>query len=506
MRAADQAHTSSAVSPEQAKGLFGRLLLAVIATLALLVVWRPALLHAQEPTTQPPAQEAAATANTKVHVVKAGETLWSLAARYYGDGHQWQNLARRNKIPTSGAPALSVGMRLTVPSKPTVRGANAAEVAAAPADSTVPRVALAKAGEGTLPTPPAAEKPAASKAPAGSLASQTSGKGNAAATARNTTARGVAKPSAPAAAPATVQASAASQPAKDTSRVNLQPQQGTMIGDMSVRRIGLVDSDAQADSRKASEIVTVFHRDMPDAAEAERRTRAVLRPNTPAPRQAEYDAAPFLVAASQLERGGVIASRVGSPGSSSADAPQRAIKTDQVELKAPAGLSLKAGDRLVSVTTAEEIAKGQRLVLPTGILEVVKAEAGKPVLAVVRRQTGRIEQGQRLLPAAGQAGEWVKAQKLDAPDVATTVKWLDTHESLPTLQSYLLLGAGSAQGLKAGDEVALYQRTPGTTADRLTATVRVVRVDRDFASAVITKQYGTDIAVGMVARRFAKAP
>jgi hypothetical protein len=34
----------------------------------------------------------------------------------------------------------------------------------------------------------------------------------------------------------------------------------------------------------------------------------------------------------------------------------------------------------------------------------------------------------------------------------------------------------------------------------------VVRADRDHATAIITQQYQTDIAVGMTARRYAKAP
>jgi hypothetical protein len=36
--------------------------------------------------------------------------------------------------------------------------------------------------------------------------------------------------------------------------------------------------------------------------------------------------------------------------------------------------------------------------------------------------------------------------------------------------------------------------------------VRVVRVDRETSTAVVTRQYTPDIAVGLTARRFAKAP
>lgn len=487
MRAANRAHASTANSHSQATIMLGRLIVAALATFALLLVWRPALLHAQE--AKPAAQESA----SKSHVVKAGETLWSLAARYYGDGHQWQALARRNGIPITDEPPLRVGMRLTVPARPTVRGAKAAEVAAAPADSTVPKAALTKAGEGTLPKP----NEAAVRAPAGSLAGQTAGKANA----------GAAGKTAPAPRPAPTPAAAApAVAAVDSERANLTPTVGTMMGERTIRRIGLVDQDAQVDSRKASEVVTVFHRDLPDAAEAERRTRAVLRPNTPAPRTAEFESAPFFVSEQAVANLGRILARVGSPETSGEAYPQRAIKTDQVELQPPLKGSYKVGDRLVTFVTPTAAAKGQVLVYPTGIIEVVKADAGKPALAMVRRQTGRIEQGQRLLVAAESNAQWVKATKLDAPDISTNVTWLDGQEVMPTLQSFVLLGAGSAQGLKAGDELAIYRRIAKGSTEALVATVRVVRVERDHAATVITRQYQTEIAVGMTARRYAKAP
>ncbi len=492
MRAANRAHASTAQSNGQASALLVRFFVAVIATLALLLVWRPAVLHAQEaaPTSS---QEPAA----KSHVVKAGETLWSLAARYYGDGHQWQNLARRNGIPISDEPPLKVGMRLSVPARPTVRGAKAAEVAAAPADSTVPKAALAKAGEGTLPGPEATP----AKAPSGSLAAQTAGKSNAGATGKS-----AAPKKSVAAAPAESKSVASVAPASDTSKADLNPSVGTIMGGSTVRRVGLVEQDVQTTSRKASEVFTVFHRDLPDAAEAERRTRAVLRPNTPVPRTAEFESAPFIVSAPTLLTLGRVSSRVGASETSGESYPQRAIKTDAVELQPPAKGSYKVGDRFMTFATPATFGRGRVLVYPTGIVEVVKADGGKPALAIVQRQSGRIEQGQQLLPAPSVTASWVQAEKLTTPDVSTTVTWLDAQEVLPTLQSFVIVGAGTDQGLKAGDEMAVYGRAKTGGSEALVATVRVVRAERDHAATVITRQYQTEITLGMAARRYAKAP
>ena len=293
--------------------------------------------------------------------------------------------------------------------------------------------------------------------------------------------------------------------AADTSKASFTPTVGTVMGERQGRRIGLVEQGAATASRKPTELYTVFHRDLPDAAEAERRTRAVLRPNTPTPRNAEFLAAPFIVAERSIGKLGHIAARVGSPQTSE-EYPQRAIKTAQVELEPPPAQTYTVGDRLVAFSAPTAIEKGQVLIQPTGVLEVVKAEPGKPALAVVRRQSGRIEAGQQLLAAPVVDAPWVKTVRLDAPDVATTVKWLDPQEAQPTLQSFVIVGAGSANGLNAGDELALYRRIAKGTTETVAATLRIVRADRGYATAIVTKQYQTDIAVGMTVRRYAKAP
>lgn len=431
MRAANQPPSSTAVVSNQVHFSVYRILVARLSTVALLFVWHPAVVHGQEAggrivsvfdTTVDQVQDAATT----THVVRAGETLWGIAARYFGDGHQWPTLARRNRLAITGPAPLQVGTKLTVPVSPVIRQAKAAN--AAPS---------ASAGKGRLPAKAAAVASA---------------------------------------------------------------RQGT--------RIGLVDLEAQEASRKTSEVETVFHRDLPDAAEAERRTRAVLRPNAPAPRQAEFDAAPFVVSPSDLVKAGSIIRRIGSAETTESGYPQRAIVTDQIEVRPPAGVTYSVGQRLVAVTTPAAVDKQTLIAIPAGIVEIVRVEAGKPAVAVLLRQSGRVEQGQRLLPATGASAPWLTAQKIEAPDVKTSVRWIDPHELQPTLQSFLMLAAGSTQGVKAGDEFGLYRS--GTTEqpaqESLVATVRVVRSEVAWSSAVITRQYQSDIAVGLSARRVAKAP
>jgi LysM repeat protein len=70
-------------------------------------------------TLQPPALAAPRPKrvdHSKHHVVQAGDDLWSLAERYYGDGRDWRKIAAANPTVLTGGPdRLQVGWRLRIP-------------------------------------------------------------------------------------------------------------------------------------------------------------------------------------------------------------------------------------------------------------------------------------------------------------------------------------------------------------------------------------------------------
>jgi LysM repeat protein len=489
--------------------------MVLVSTLALLLVWRPAVVHGQEAegsieSVGEVALDQTKDSTTAIHVVRAGETLWSLAARYYGDGHQWPVLARRNGMETKGPEALEVGARLVVPGSPQSRRAVAAPVSAAPVSAGTPKVSTSEAHSKLTVAPAATPLSTVRSSP---LAVQTAGTPDALAAGVTSTAS-VTKGRLP------TQSGISGTVVTSGTELSRSPDSVVAVADLSVSppndslsvtvgtRIGLVDLADQEAARKSTELETVFHRDMPDAAEAERRTRAVLRPNVPASRQAEFDAAPFVLSQADLRKAGAITARVGSPGSTDAAYPQRANLTDLIEVRPPMGVKYTVGQRLVAVTSPTALDKRSVIAMPAGIVEIVRVESGKPVLAVLRRQSGRVEQGQRLLPATGTAAPWMTAERLTASDVQTHVRWIDTHELQPTLQSFVLLGAGVAEGVQAGDEFGLFWRSTKKrpSQERLVATVRVVRSEAAGSSAVITRQYQSDIGSGLAARRIAKAP
>lgn len=56
---------------------------------------------------------AAPAKSTRYHTVKRGETLWSIADRYYGRPTEWPRIAKASKL--TSANRLRVGQRLTIP-------------------------------------------------------------------------------------------------------------------------------------------------------------------------------------------------------------------------------------------------------------------------------------------------------------------------------------------------------------------------------------------------------
>lgn len=515
MRAAQKAHVSH-IRPAASSALLLRVVMAIIATLALLLVWHPRVISAQTPPPapppygmeqQPPAKPQAAAPGkaqdtaSSTHRVKAGETLWSIATRYYGDGQQWRAVARRNGIALSSDTALRVGTVLVLPSRQNV--ASAVSARPAPIDTTTPKSVTTPAGPPLPPTVNTVPLPA--PRPAGALAAQTSTKTD---DTRRAPVSGDRSARVEAAAPKLATASDAN-PRQDTAamtqRTVLRPQiKAERLLTNGSSSVMLADEATLRAARAAREVTTVFLREVPSEAEAREAVAASLH-STPAPRHGEYFAAPYPIAEARWKQAGHLLRRVDSAGPTLYETSRYQL-TNEVEITAPAGVTVSAGDHLVAVAPSGVVANGVRVGEPTGLLRVVKAEAGGPVRAVVIRQTGVIEQGQALFAVEGNAAPAnQRPQAVASPDVETTVTWTPDASHQPRLQSYLLIAAGEAQGVKAGDEFALLSR-PTTGPATQTALVRVVRTGAMGSAVVIIGQSGPDIATGMVARRIARMP
>lgn len=78
---------------------------------------RPPAVASQPPPYQPPATRAGTppSAAGKKHVVVKGDTLMSLAQRYYGNRSKWRDIAEANRDQLKGKNDLHIGMELKLP-------------------------------------------------------------------------------------------------------------------------------------------------------------------------------------------------------------------------------------------------------------------------------------------------------------------------------------------------------------------------------------------------------
>jgi LysM repeat protein len=415
--------------------------LAFVVTLVLLLLGSAALPAQDVVAGAVVAGQGSSAPQDTVHVVQSGETLWSIAERFLGTGHAWRRLAERNGIPTtSDHPRLAVGQRLVIPPRP-IAGGGRAPVAGTPREAAAP------------PEPPA---PALSPVPVS------------------------------VATPPAVEANAVTGAQAD-SEPTLPP----------ARRIGLVSDAERMSARSPQESRTVFHRELPTLDSTSVLLARVSQRTAPAPRLAEFEAAPHVVDPKRLE---------GLPRlivHATARDREVAHLGDLVEVVAPRS-DMAVGMRFAIVGALIPMGKIGAVTIPVGVLKITKAGAKSPILAEVVRQSGPISGGLRLLPITGAPSDPRPPIRMESPDLTTTVGWVDQEARTPSLQDYVLLDLGASRGVRAGDEFAVYATRAGV--EQITVRTRVVRVDASTSAAIIIRQYSPNVTSGMVARRVAKAP
>ena len=489
MRAAARSTALSATNSSTGdfSGLAIRLAIAFVLALMLLLMWSPAVVHAQGSATRqtPPA--------TIVVEKASGETLHDIAVRILKDSTRWRAIATANGLPaTDSRLVVKTGTRLRMPS------------------STTPSTA------GRTPN-----------APAGSLAAQTAGKGNAdsaaAAAARRTSpknppARTTTASNRPRAT-GTVRQGASTTPktpvpTRDSAArvANETAAARAAVDERPIERYGQrIGLSSLSDMRAArgKDEPTVFvgpvgqtEAEVRRAVEATQQSRNVI-----APRHGEYAAAPFPIEVSRLAIAGKVVRRMNGASSVDRDLPRNISVAEEAVVALPSGVSASVGQRYVAIQKGPVLANGVHVAIPTGVLEVVRADPGQPLLARVMRQSGIIEEGQPLVAFEGAAVAPLRPTPVANDGVTGTVRFIAGEQLLPSLQSYLVLSATQSQGVQPGDEFWLVERF-GTGADareQRIAVARIVRTSPHGSTAVVTHQDRPGIAVGVAVRRVARA-
>ncbi len=272
-------------------------------------------------------------------------------------------------------------------------------------------------------------------------------------------------------------------------------------------RIWGADVATQRDARGA-DVSTIFQGRSYDAAETEEAVLAVLPSIKVRPRNGEYASAPYAVTSPSLLHAGAVGRRAGTAAGSFRGV-ERLVLIDEAEVTLPAGTVAVVGARFVSVDVDALLKPNVQVIAPTGVFEIVKVEEGRPVIARVVLQAGRIEEGQKLLPLEGRATA-SDVPLMTVPRAATApeteVVWIAGGALLPSVQSFLMLGAGEREGVKAGDQFALVKRRGlgPDAAEQRVALVRVVRVTEFGSTAIVIRQDQPGISVGGAARLVAR--
>jgi len=453
-----QAVPSRSVSVSEAQQLLLPLVAAFV--MALVLAW-PRHVRAQG------ASGAAVTASASgTHTVRPGETLWSLAARYYGDGHKWRELASVNGLVDGGERGITVGQVLRVPAHGTSLASSRAAMAAAPPAAT-PTVAVTPAGVGDERPRKAAEVAAVAEAPATVVAREA------------------------VEAPVVVDAP---RPAEVVAVAEDAAER--------IPRIGIARPSAFVAAR-GHDNTTIFLGPAP--IDADTMTGTIWLDGgesfvAPAGRRVgEFQAAPIPMGSARWKSTGRVKARALASGGRSAGERQRMQTRDLVEVTLPPEVAPVPGTQLVTVSLGADLGRGVRLAIPTGVLTLETPRNGV-VVARVTRVYGVIEQGQSVLPyveapAAPVAGP--------VPSVEATVRWISDAPLLPSLQSYLVLAPADGTILETGDRFELLSSSAGGSR---VGEVRVVRVTPDGATAIVTQQEQPAIRVGMRARRIGRAP
>lgn len=222
----------------------------------------------------------------------------------------------------------------------------------------------------------------------------------------------------------------------------------------------------------------------------------------------EIEAAPFGDRLGGPKGSGRLAGAYDRPGIQSPAGDRRFQLKDRIFVEMPSTSSARVGDVLLSYRLGPEIGESGQLVIPTGVLRIESTQPGQPALARVFRQFAEIRLDQ-LVMALNDLQPSVGAPRRVPPGRAEEVIYIAGDPVLPSLQSYVILTANAANGVRVGDQFTLIDdkidpRYPAPPVP--VAIAEVVRVTPFGVTAIIVDQEQAKIRMGMTARLSARAP
>jgi hypothetical protein len=194
---------------------------------------------------------------------------------------------------------------------------------------------------------------------------------------------------------------------------------------------------------------------------------------------------------------------------------------EQVLFEPPRGSTARPGDRYLAYHAGPVIEGGGQLMIPTGILEVVRSPErivgpGRYVAGVARvvRLFANLREPNKLIPYDATVANVTGRPRPMLPRGAPTgrVRWVVNEPVLPSVQSLVIIDISPRAGVRVGDEFTLYApRRRGAEAEPTLpetpiAVAQVLRATPYGVTAVVIGQEQPAIKPGVHARLSAKTP
>jgi hypothetical protein len=185
---------------------------------------------------------------------------------------------------------------------------------------------------------------------------------------------------------------------------------------------------------------------------------------------------------------------------------------DRVFISPPAGEVAPEGVRYLTYRLGPVLENLGQVIIPTGIVEVWRAaRSDVAAMAKVVKAFQELRLTDRLIPldTAGISSTVRPLRVVGGP--STTVKWVYGEPVMPSVQSFVVLGVSSREGVRMGDEFLIYlpRRREDAGPDDPEIPISKAQVVRSTAfgvTAVVVGQEQPAIKEGMAARVVARMP
>jgi hypothetical protein len=234
------------------------------------------------------------------------------------------------------------------------------------------------------------------------------------------------------------------------------------------------------------------------------------REAAPTIRPGEFYAAPYVERADGPPNAGRIVGSGDVPGIPLTEAERPLQSHERIFITVPPGMSSAAGARYLALGRGPLLEGLGQVMIPTAIVVVERAQPGQAVEARIVARYAAVEIGNELV-VMEPAPTGVQRPVPQTNGLRTSVVWTLGGPVLPSLQSYVVVGGGSATGMRVGDQITFY-REQRTTLDGVVlpeseiGVAQIVRVTAQASTALVIDQSYGAISEGTAARVSAKMP